>query len=150
MRALILAAMLVAPIPVAAAPGPNATSARAFLQSIYVQYHKGGHGASMTRPERWFEPRLAAAIRKDAAAADRRGDVGKLDGDPFCDCQDFESPNAVIGPVAIQGTRASVRVSFRNGDQISMRYTLLWTRDGWRVFDIQWKESALREMYFPR
>lgn len=148
MAGLLLAA-LIAPAPMVAAAGPSEASARAFLETIYRWYRKGSYGAPMKRPERWFEPKLAAAIRADEAEADRKGEIGKLEADPFCDCQDFDALAAVIGPVAITGGRASVEVGFADGIETRMRYTLVWTRGGWRVFDIRWEEGSLRELYFP-
>jgi hypothetical protein len=149
MRAWIIAALLLAPAPAAAAPG-DAASVRAFLQSIDADYGKGGTGAPMQRPERWFEPQLAAAIRKDNAEADKRGDVSKLDADPFCDCQDFDVLRAAVDNVTVtDGKTATASVSFDNGGPVSMRYELVRTRNGWRVFDIHWEEGDLRAMYFP-
>ncbi len=142
--------LLLAMPPVVAAAGPTAVSARAFLQTIYGHYRKGGTGVPLKRPERWFEARLAAAIRADIAESNRTGDIGKLDADLFCDCQDFEDIKATIGPVAIKDGKASVSVVFVNGGPVTVRYTLLWTRAGWRVFDIEWEEGGrLRDMFLP-
>jgi len=144
-----LAAALLAPAMVAPA-GPTEASARVFLQTIYGYYRKGGTGAPLKRPERWFEPRLAAAVRADIAETDRTGDIGKLDADVFCDCQDFEDIKAAIGPVRIAGSKATVAVVVDNGGPITLNFTLAWTRAGWRVFDIAYEEErALREMFFP-
>lgn len=151
MPAFVLA-LLAMPAIHAPAPG-NAAAARAFLQSIYRQYGKGRNGARLDRPERYFEPVLAAAIRKDQAEADARGDMNKMDADPFCNCQDFEGMSAaVIGPVTIKGNRATATVRFAFGDdQVGVNFTLLWTRAGWRVFDMGWAdEGTVRDMYFPR
>ena len=148
MRIWIIAALLLLPLPAAASPD-DAGSVRAFLQSIYAYYGKGGTGAPMKRPGRWFEPGLAAAIRKDNAEADKRGDVSKLDADPFCDCQDFDALSAVITDVTVADRKATAVVGFDNGGPISMRYELVRTRSGWRVYDIHWEEGDLRAMYFP-
>jgi hypothetical protein len=149
MRALILAALLLGSPPAAAASGPDAASAKAFLQSIYQYYHKGGEGAPLEPTERWFVPALSKAIKDDMAESEKTGDVGKIDADFFCDCQDFEELKPVIGPVSITGGRATVSVSFVNGDPHTLKYTLGWTRYGWRVADIDWGEDGtLRELFF--
>lgn len=137
---VLLAALLLPPV--VAPAGPTEASARAFLQAIYGYYKKGGTGVPLKRPERWFEPRVAAAIRADVAESNRTGDIGKLDADLFCNCQDFDELVAVIGPIAISGNKATTSVTFANGDEVSLRYTLVWTRSGWRVFDIEWEEEA--------
>ncbi len=136
MRALVIAALVVAPSAVAA-PAPKVASARAFLQTIYQHYRKGGTGVPMARPGRWFEPVLARAILRDIRASARTGDVGRLDADLFCDCQDFEALEVTIGPVAVARGRARASVILHNCDQPTLDYTLVWTRAGWRVFDIE-------------
>jgi len=152
MPALLLA-LLAVPALHAPAPG-NAASARAFLQSIYRNYGKGRNGVRLDRPERYFEPVLAAAIRKDQAEADARGDMNKMDADPFCNCQDFEGMSpAAIGPVTVKGNRATATVRFAFGDSapVDVRFTLAWTRAGWRVFDMTWiDDTGVRAMYFPK
>ncbi len=151
MPAFVLA-LLAMPAIEAPAPG-TAASARAFLQSIYAQYGKGRNGLRLDMPERYFEPRLAAAIRKDETEADARGDVSKMDADPFCSCQDFEGMSpAVIGLVSVMGDRATVTVRFSFGDDpMTVDFTLVRTRAGWRVFDMGSTELGMvREMYFPK
>jgi hypothetical protein len=148
MRALLLAALLAAPAAAMAAPAPDAQGVRAFLQSIYAHYRHGSYGAPLERPELFFEPVLARAVRHDQAESARTGDVGKLDGDPFCDCQDFDFLDVTIGPVAIVHGRAKASVHFRNGDEVTLNFTLVWTRAGWRVADIEWPEGGtLRETF---
>jgi len=149
---VLLFALLAVPALEAPAPG-NAASARAFLQNIYRNYGKGLNGVRLDRPERYFEPVLAAAIRKDQAEADARGDMSKMDADPFCNCQDFEGMSpAAIGPVSVKDNRATVIVRFSHGgpEPLEVHFTLAWTRAGWRVFDMTWIDAAnLRAMYLP-
>ena len=152
MSALLLALFAV---PALHAPAPgNAASARAFLQSIYRNYGKGKNGSRLDQPERYFEPVLAAAIRKDQAEANAKGDISKMDADPFCNCQDFEGMSpAAIGPLTVKGNRATVAVRFRFGDSdpLHVHFTLAWTRAGWRVFDMTWIDASnLRAMYLPK
>lgn len=150
MPAVVLA-LLAVPAIEAPAPG-SAAAARAFLQSIYSQYGKGREGARLNQPERYFEPILAAAIRKDQREADARGDMNKMDADPFCNCQDFEGMSpAAIGPVAVKGNRATATVRFSFGDEpVVTNFTLVWTRLGWRIFDLGTDEwDGVRAMYFP-
>ncbi len=148
MRTLILAAMLVAPVSAPAAPIADAASARAFVELIYHYYRKGGTGAPMDRPARWFEPVLARAIQRDIAKSERTGDVGKLDADLFCDCQDFDALHATIDRFAVVHGRTHVTVHFSNGGPITIRLTLVWTKAGWRVSDIRWPDrGTVRELF---
>jgi hypothetical protein len=146
---LLAAALLTLAITAAPAAAQDAASARAFLQSIYRHYVKDAPGAPLDKPYRFFEPELAAAIKKDQDEAEARGDMSKMDADPFCECQDFEAIKAAIGPIAVNGKRATATVRFTNGGPVTIRYTLAWTRSGWRVFEIEWQEmGTLRAMYF--
>ncbi|MEZ0242276.1 MAG: hypothetical protein ACAH11_02795 [Sphingomonas sp.] len=142
-------AVLLAPAAIHAPAPKDAASARAFLQSIYAGYRKDGPGARLGQPERYFEPVLARAIRKDAQAAAAAGDMSKMDVDPFCACQDFGAIAPSYGAVAIKGDRGAVTVRFVNlGETVTLHYTLSWTRAGWRVFDIGGDEGAsLRAIY---
>ncbi len=146
-----LAAILAAPVAMTAPASlpKDAASARAFLQSLYRGYRKDGPGAPLGQPGLIFEPVLAAAVRKDADEAAAKGDMSKMDVDPICACQDWEAITPSFGPVTIEGDRATVTVSFVNFQEpVKLHYTLLWTRAGWRVFDIGGDEGAtFRSMY---
>src|SRR5262245_22713489 len=67
-------------------------SAKSFVEDIYAAYKgKDARGVSLdsnAAVRRYFEPKLAAFIIKDRK--DARGEVGKLDADPFIDAQDWE------------------------------------------------------------
>lgn len=67
-------------------------SAKAFVETIYNAYKgKNAKGVSLDSDaavRRYFEPKLAALIIKDRK--DARGEVGKLDSDPFIDAQDWD------------------------------------------------------------
>lgn len=150
MPALILA-MALTPAPMVAPAGPTAASARAFLQSIYAFYRKGKYGAPLDKPERWYEPVLAKAIRADMAQSEKSGDIGKIDADFFCDCQDFDDIRAVVGPVAVKGKKATADVSFVNGEPRKIHFTLVATPAGWRVYDVDWGEDgSVRELFFGK
>lgn len=155
MPALVLALLAV---PAIHAPAPafaarDEASVRAFLLSIYRQYeNKDGNGVSLARPERYYEPVLARAIRSDAEEAEKRGDIQKMDADPFCYCQDFIGLRAArVHDVTITGDRATASVTFDfGGDEMTIGYTLVWTRQGWRIFDQSYPEGgSTRAMYFP-
>lgn len=144
-------AVLAAPLAIAAPAQQNEAGVRAFLQSVYAGYVKDGPGARLDEPERYFEPRLAAAIRKDADAAAAAGDMSKMDVDPFCSCQDFDAIKPVIAVASVTGEKAVAIVSFVNfGEKLELRYDLVWTAKGWRIFDLGHADGtgSIRAAYF--
>lgn len=144
-------AALMAPLAIVAPARQDEASVRAFIGFVYAGYGKDGPGARLGEPELYFEPELAAAIRKDADAAEAAGDMGKMDVDPFCSCQDFDAIKPAYGPVTVRGNRALVTVTFTNlGAHVTTGYDLVWTRAGWRIFDMDYGEGAtLRAIYLP-
>jgi hypothetical protein len=139
----------------AAAPAAEAqtlTDARAFVTGLYHGY-AGGHdvdylGAGIRRV---FSPRLIALIRGDEQAA--HGEVGWLDGDPICDCQDPDGIRLVGLEVSSPGSgRAVARAHVRFADHKAETITLdlVSVRGHWRVDDVETAETpslakALRE-----
>ena len=61
------------------------TSPQAFMQRLYAQYRNADF-SPFTHIDRVFAPHLIAAIKEDERLA--HGEVGYLDGDPVCQCQD--------------------------------------------------------------
>jgi len=138
---------------VPAAHAQDRASVRTFLGDIYSHYAAGDGrepGRLLGRPERWFEPALARAMRRDAKESSRLNEVGALDGDPFCDCQDFERFTARIVSIEIARDRARAVLRFVNGRPVTLTYDLLWTRSGWRIRDIISPEGGLRRLFFKR
>src|SRR5262249_22379005 len=74
--------------PVAAAP--DAASARAFVEKLYSHYPSNPKGSTFNPTSKnageVFEPGMIAAFREDARLA--KGEVGFVDADPLCQCQD--------------------------------------------------------------
>src|SRR5919199_946809 len=66
----------------AAAPGETP---RGFVERIYAGYRHDNY-SPFEHAERIFAPPLLAAIREDERLS--RGEVGFLDADPLCQCQD--------------------------------------------------------------
>ena len=119
-----------------AAPAPAAETPRAFVERIYAGYRSRDF-SPFKRPERWFAPALLAAIEEDARLA--KGEVGYLDGDPICQCQDAEGLRARVASVQQQRSdRAVVRVliALHGYRPRPARLSLTRTRAGWRIADI--------------
>jgi len=116
-------------------------SAKSFVEAIYANYigkdSKGFFLESDAAMRRNFDPKLAALILKDRKEA--RGEVGKLDFDPFIDAQDWgiDRVDVEIREVGPDKTRATV--SFKNlGDPKSVILDLVRLRMGWRIANITW------------
>jgi len=149
MRLMMVTVGVAAALAAPPALAQDQASVRAFLADIYRPYgSEKQQGPSLDHPRRWFEPVLAEAMRRDASQAARRGEVGALDGDPFCDCQDFERFTAKIGPITLAKGSARAVVRFRNGRPMTLVYDLVSTRAGWRIRDISWPEGHLRGLFF--
>jgi hypothetical protein len=129
------------------------TSAKAFVEAAYAAYQgKDQNGISLGRDavvKRYFEPNLATLIIGDAKAAARRGEVPRLDGDPFIDGQDWQLDSFAIVVRDISPSKAIATVSFKNFDKpTTVVLDLVRLKAGWRVADISWgRKDTLRGLY---
>jgi hypothetical protein len=123
-------------------------SPQTFLQSIYDPYLKTDfRGYSFEQANRFFVPTLARAIDADMREAKRRGEVPKLDGDPFLDAQDWEIKNLAIS-VKADGPKAVGEVAFDNlGKPTKITLDLVQTQAGWRIADITGPSGSLSDLY---
>ena len=64
------------------------------------------------------------------------GEVGALDFDPVISGQDGEASDVEIGQPILMDDRAEVEVEFRNGEKVTLYYTLVREHGGWKVDDI--------------
>jgi hypothetical protein len=133
---MILPALLAA----ALAPAPAETPG-AFLQRIYAGYRDPDY-SPLDRPDRIFAPPLVAAIREDRRLS--RDEVGFMDADPLCQCQDPAGLKPLIGEVKRPTARtAAARILLRFGgsDDRELRLDLVRTAAGWRVADLGTPDS---------
>ena len=94
-------------------PPKDTVTPEAFLRGIYTPYpNHDFKGQPFWQVDRFFAPDLARAIEADMREAKRRGEVPRLDGDPFVDAQDWDIAKLAIsvGWLASR-TRASPRRS---------------------------------------
>ena len=134
-RLPLVLACLALTVPALAAP---AETPEAFVRRVYARYGDKGPGVPTTRPA--GTPFYAAALL-DAFAKDQKlagGEVGSIDGDPVCDCQDWGKLR--VRQVAItpgQNGAVLARVAFTNFNKPqAVTLTLAATPDGWRIADI--------------
>ena len=117
----------------------NVDTARVFLDQIYAQYigpGKGPQSLGKDAPE-LFAPELLALIREDQRNS--QGEVGLLDHDPICSCQDFENLKVTkIKVTALGSNRAKAKVDFVNGGKkVEVGFLLIRKAGQWRILDIQ-------------
>jgi hypothetical protein len=131
-------------------------SAKSFVEAIYADYKgKNAKGVALANDaavKRYFEPKLAALIIKDGNRAAKRGEVGRLDFDPFIDAQDFEIDTVDVAVRDTAADKASATVSFKNlNKQTAVVLDLVKLREGWRIADIGWdRKETLRAMLTRR
>lgn len=119
--------------------GANAETARAFVERAYRGYSNADFNP-LAHPEKYFAQPLAKEIHLDSAG----GEVGYLDGDPLCDCQDVSGLKARVESVRMHGKRsADARIMLDAGttDARSVSLYLVLTDQGWRVADVATKEE---------
>lgn len=126
----------------ALASAPAETPA-AFLERIYASYRDPDY-SPLARPGRVFAPPLVAAIREDQRLS--RDEVGFMDADPLCQCQDPAGLRPVIGEIRrVTGRTAAARIALHfggggDGDR-EVTLQLVRTPSGWRIADIGTPDS---------
>jgi len=128
-------AIVLAGAALAAPSARGAETPRHFVKRVYAGYRDPDF-SPLKRPERVFAPPLVAAIREEARRS--RGEVGFMDADPLCDCQDPSGMRPSVTEATQTGPRAArVRVALRFGDEIrSLVLKLVRTPAGWRIADV--------------
>ena len=120
----------------AAAGQPQAGTPRAFLERTYASYGNANFNP-FDHLDRYFAPRLIAAIREDSRLA--HGEVGYVDGDPICQCQDPGGLHAKVTRVTLQGparANAEVILDWTDSTARRVRFSLVRTAGGWRIADV--------------
>ncbi|HEX8241708.1 MAG TPA: hypothetical protein VF574_18380 [Allosphingosinicella sp.] len=117
------------------AAAPAAETPRAFVERLYAGYRDPDY-SPLARPRRVFAPPLVAAIREDRRLS--RDEVGYMDADPLCQCQDPSGLQPRIGEVrGSDRGRATVNVRVDFGsDRRELSLRLVRTAAGWRVADV--------------
>ena len=106
----------------------------AFVRRVYAGYSHSGY-SPLANPGKLFSPTLTAAIQKDSSG----GEVGYLDGDPLCDCQDYDRVSARILGLRRPSTHSAnvqVHVTLGPKEVRDIRLSLVLTPSGWRIADV--------------
>jgi hypothetical protein len=131
--------------PASAAPGTDSADAadvKAFLDGLYAHYKtsKNNDFNIYDAKAGVFDPDTIKLLKEDTRAL--KGDVGVLDGDDLCDCQDFVSLQTTITVQSATPTTATATAAFIDtgmSDQGVRRaaFQLVKTPAGWRIHDIK-------------
>ena len=116
-------------------------SAQGFVAGLYHAYERSQPNYIGSRAASVFSPRLLDLIRRDER--DAHGEVGALDGDPICDCQDADGVRLTALTVAPAGrgrATARVRLHFPDGPR-AMTLDLTSVGGQWRVDDVHTKDT---------
>jgi hypothetical protein len=132
--------------PVTAAPAAasgDAADAKAFLDGLYAHYKTSKDNtfapfdANQTDV---LDPDTIALMKADEKALN--GELGDIDGDWLCDCQDFESISATVTVQSATPTEAKATADFRDsmdgptGKAKHDTFDLVKTPAGWRIHDM--------------
>ncbi len=119
-----------------AAAAQPAETPRQFMERLYGYYGQPDY-SPFTHPDRVFAPRLLASINEDSRLA--HGEVGYLDGDPVCQCQDPAGMHASVTGVRATGhgiAIARVSIAWDAAKPTLAQFTLTRTAKGWRIADV--------------
>jgi len=115
--------------------------ARAFTLKLYEAYEHGEPDYLGPLRDQVFTARLLRLIRRDQQLTPK-GDVGALDGDPICDCQDPGSLSNVRVSVRPTGPRrARASVAFDLDGARSAALDLVAEKGAWRVDDVHTSDT---------
>ena len=127
---------------VAAAADPaDAADAKAFLVGLYAHYQtskNNNFNLFDTNSGEVFDPDMIALLKADTKAL--KGDLGEIDGDWLCDCQDFTSIVATVNVTAATPATAEATADFH--DTVDPRpserdsFDLVKVNGAWRIHDM--------------
>ncbi|MFS2127078.1 DUF3828 domain-containing protein [Pseudomonas sp. Pseusp97] len=133
----------------ASTPAADTASAERFLRQLYASYSPDGPGVpnSTLKEEDVYDASLIALMKADQDAAD--GEVGYLNGDPVCDCQDWGDLRIqTLTFAATDDGRLKASVTLKDvvtGEGKQLDLLLHRTAQGWRVEDFVNAEGSLAE-----
>jgi len=139
------AANAASPAPAAApAAADSAAAAKAFLEGLYAHYKASSSTGTTWAPmdanvKEVFDADMVALLEADTKAL--KGELGEIDGDWLCDCQDWGSLSADITILSASPTAAKAASVIRDTqikDEAAKRDTfdLVKTPAGWRIHDM--------------
>lgn len=127
---------------VAAADPAAAADAKAFLEGVYAHYKTSKNSTFQpfdADAKNVLDPDLIALMAADTKALN--GELGDIDGDWLCDCQDYTSITATITVLSASADTAKATSDFKDVDDTSPKprhdtFDLVKTPAGWRIHDM--------------
>ncbi len=96
--------------------------------------------------DKYFVKSLADKIWKDANESE--GEVGSLSFDPLYNGQDTEITDFNVGKADLKGTKANVKVTFKNfGDEQELVFDLTKEKGIWKIEDINYGDFTLTSVF---
>lgn len=126
------------------------TSAKEFISSLYKGYQSPKEVNYLGKAaDSIFTPELLELIREDKKQAD--GEVGNLNYDPICDCQDFEISDVQINVKESKKNEMEADVHFVNaGTEVNLVFRLVAKGTQWRIGDIKSKSTPSLFQFLQR
>jgi len=147
MAAVVATLVLAAMTPLCRAA--DLTTASTFLAHLYAHYPLPHDNSAFDPTGRdakaVFDPAMVALLRENDRLTPR-GDVGAIDWDPLCDCQDDSGMVASVGEIHPSGPGAAiakVRLRFTQAKPVEeslLTFQLVAVQGQWRIRDV--KEKA--------
>lgn len=136
-----LAALLILTAAAPALAGDSSSAAN-FISGIYAPYAVASNAKPLPR-ETIYSKSMLALIARDAELAG--GEVGYLNGDPLCSCQDYTAFEPDVSVSEYLG-KATAKIDFMNGDHHTMlTLKLIREKEDWRVDDVIDENGSLRQ-----
>jgi hypothetical protein len=135
-----LIALALLPVATRTAQAQDLKSAGAFIRGLYASYKEGGRPVDLAGPKAGtiLAPSLVSLLRTDRKVL--HDEVGVLDGDPICACQDFDIRSVRVAVTADGDQKARATARFDNlGAATEVRFDLVLMKSGWRIFNIHEK-----------
>ena len=142
--AVWIAAACLASIASAVAAASDAAGARAFVEGLYSHYPSNPDGMVFDptgkSASEVFDPGMIAAFRKDARLSN--GEVGFVDADPLCQCQDDSGLKPKVVSVTMTGPDAAdavVNLQYPE-ETVVLTLHLVPVNGAWRIYDLSTKD----------
>ena len=133
-----------APAPPPAIDAAAAAEAKAFLDSLYAHYKTSKNNSFSPMGDnvaQVFDADTIKLLADDTKAL--KGELGEIDGDYLCDCQDFETITATVAVQAATPATAKATADFMVFDQKHHNeFDLVKVNGAWRVHDVRERDSA--------
>ncbi len=130
LSALLLSLLLALP-----AAAETFKTPKALLEALYSDGVANADSDGSSPYSDYFSDHLNALFQADRDNTPH-GEVGALDFDPVISGQDGTPTQVQIGQPILLDDKAELEVTFRNGEKVTLYYTLVREHGGWKVDDI--------------